>query len=226
MKIVLFDFCDTLVSFQTADAYTDYVVDTCGCRRVRHRAMLYEYLRHLKWGSIFLARYGYLNKRMNLWKIKGISKSVLEEKAEKFYREKILPNLHRPVIDILKAYQQGGYKTYIVSGGYEIYLRFFVEEYELDGLFSTRLKYKRNNIFSGHVLGKDCMDEEKVRKLERYFKGKKIEDSISYSDSISDLPLLKWTKRGVVVSKYRHRDWPPANGLEQIVLKDMETGHQ
>ncbi len=222
MKIALFDFCDTLVDFQTADAYTDYVVQGCPCRCVRYRAMIYGYFRNLKWGAKFLARHGSINKRLNLWRIKGLSHSVLEEKAEGFYYEKIVPKLQEPMLGILKAYQQAGYGTYIVSGGYDIYLRFFADEYGLEGLFSTCLKFRRNDIFSGHILGKDCMEEEKVRILERYFEGEVIDDSISYSDSMSDLPLLKWTRKGVVVSKYQYRNWPSAKGLEQIVLKDME----
>lgn len=223
MKIVLFDFCDTLVNFQTADAYTDYVVEFFATDYVRAREKIYFCLKEKRSIANYLNKHGAINKRLKLWRLKGLSRKVLEEAAEKFYKEKIVVGLQIPLIRLLKKYQSEGYKVYLVSGGYDIYLKLFVEEYKLDGLLSTKLRFKKGTVFSGYIWKKDCMNREKVKMLNQYFADKIIDFSISYSDSISDLPLLKWTDTGVVVSKFQYREWPEVNGLEQIVLSRMKN---
>ena len=37
----------------------------------------------------------------------------------------------------------------------------------------------------------------------------------------SDLPLFKWAKKGIVISKKSHRNWCDEYGLEQIVLSEL-----
>ena len=141
MKIAVFDFCDTLVNFQTADAYTDYVINVVKADSVKYRAKFYSYLKEKKRISHYLDKYGFINKRLKLWRLKGLSKKEMEEAAKQFYKEKVLSGLQMPLIKRLKKYQSEGYKIYIVSGGYDIYLQFFVQEYNLDGLLSTKLKF-------------------------------------------------------------------------------------
>lgn len=220
MKIVLYDFCDTLVNFQTADAYTDFVAGSFAKKNIEWRDRFYRYIVRFHAISAFLEKYGFLNKRLKLWRLKGLPRETLGILAKKFYEERIVPNLHMPLIRELEEYQRNGYHIYVVSGGYDLYLRLFVEQYKLDGLISTKLEFKRNDIFSGHIWMKDCMGKEKVKLLNAYFAGKNIDFSISYSDSISDLPMLQWAREGVVVSKWNHRKWPKTYGLRQIVLND------
>ena len=65
--------------------------------------------------------------------------------------------------------------------------------------------------------GKDCMREEKIRFVSKCI-ACNPEEIVVYSDSKSDLPLLLWADKGVVVSRERHREWVAENKLEEYML--------
>ena len=45
-----------------------------------------------------------------------------------------------------------------------------------------------------------------------------LEQSVAYSDSITDLPLLTIVKNGVVVSKKHSQNWVVSNNLKEIII--------
>ena len=202
-KIALFDFCDTMINFQSADAYVRYVKDN-----VPHsvRMNFLETLRGLlvKSGGMMilqrLSREGYVNKRMLLQELNGLDESIMNDLAEKFYREKIRPNYVPEVIDALKRHKAEGYRMFIVSGGYDIYLKYVASEFGFEKVIATCLEFQ-NGRFTGHYKGDDCMKVHKVDLLRNYFGRDDLKDcdSVAYSDSASDIPMMKLCRRGVAV---------------------------
>ena len=107
-KVALFDFCETLVNFQTADAFVEYVRANCKDNKHMH-----------KWNNIrlFLIKTRIIpilsrllpkisiHKRIVLYQLKGKTKIELSEYAQCFYKNMILPNLIHEVIDELKKLQ-------------------------------------------------------------------------------------------------------------------------
>jgi len=220
MKIALFDFCETLVNYQTADYYVEYTL------KKYNRIIFYKKITEMPIIKDVIERNWKIRKKLRLFFLKGLSEKQMQEAAKEYYLEFIKPNSFPYMIKMIKEYQDKEYSTYIVSGGYGIYINEYVKEYGLDGVIANEFKYtekKGIKIFSGFIQGKDCMDYEKIDRLIQLFKNCKIDASISYSDSLSDLPLLKWTDTGVLVSKYKERKSAKENGLEQIVLKDLES---
>lgn len=204
MRIALFDFCDTLVNFQTADPFVTFTLKSA---EQDSTGIFYcsENISEPK------SKEKYLNQ------LKGLSRTFIYQCAEKYYKTCIKPNLYSRMISILRRYIRLQYKVYLVSGGYEPYLRYFAKDYGIDGVIANEFLFK-NQIFTGKIDGTDCMGEEKVCRIENMFFKKNIDYSISYSDSISDLPLLKWTEEGVVVSRKSLRKWASNERLYQIVL--------
>lgn len=219
-KIALFDFCETIVDFQSADAFCEFV-------------KTHEKIKHTKWGSIrvFLNRTKlikivqlfykdeYVNKIILLKEIKGLPKSRMEDLGMSYYKEIIKSHLIPVVVNEINQMKEKGYKIFIVSGGYDIYLKYFVDEYFIDGCICTELLFN-NDVFSGKYIGHDCLGNEKVNRLKRYFgitNDFTNMDSVSYSDSKSDLPLLKFSKKGVVVSKKKELSWIKENKLETLI---------
>lgn len=231
MKIAVFDFCNTIVNFSTADAFVHFAVDsTADCRIIRrYQSCLWNigYLSKMENGHGRRFKEAIknmnLNKRILLWQLRGVEKDAIERYAYQFYIETITPAFHPSILGRIAKYRDCGYTIFVASGGYDVYLQYFAEQFGIDALLCTRLKFCRNK-FTGCIEGIDCMGENKVRLLEEYVQGScgdsLIEDSIAFSDGKSDLPLLKWAKRGVVVSKSRHRTWAKENGLEEIVLTE------
>ncbi|GHT86418.1 hypothetical protein FACS1894137_11980 [Spirochaetia bacterium] len=61
------------------------------------------------------------------------------------------------------------------------------------------------------------MGKNKVKIIEKVFADIKLDDTVSYSDSKSDIPLLKWTTIGVVVSKNHHQPWINDDNFKEII---------
>lgn len=218
-KIVFFDFCGTLVPFQSAPRYINFVVDNyprkAALRRRKIRTIL-EKLHmphHLERFSKGLIK----RKEIELCPLKGYKEEVLNEAAQRFYAEVIKPNLIPEVMKEYHRYQQEGYRVVLISGGFGIYLRYFAEEHGIDknDVISSNVQIKRGKA-TGKLEGLDCMGQNKVILLEQQFDKDKIY-SEAISDSPSDLPLLKWVNRGIAVCPIP--TWNKQYGFDVIYWK-------
>ena len=162
-KVALFDFCDTIVSFQTANAFVEYAIHRF--KRRRGFYSLYKLVNKTKLISgfyYFFIGHG-ASKRIPLLFLKGIEKNDLECIAHDFYNERIRPNFIFPVLKQIKMRQEEEYQTIIVSGGYNIYIDFFAKEYGIDCVLANEIIYK-NNRCTGRY-GEECMGKNKVARL-------------------------------------------------------------
>lgn len=216
MNIALFDFCDTLVNFQTADAYVFFV---CNHAKKQHGQKTHPAPLKLKAAKIadkFLRLS--LHKQCILGLLQGFSYEELDTYAKQYYDECIRTAFVRPVLDELVEKKRTGYKIYLVSGGYDIYLKYFVNEFQIDGCISTKIMFK-NGLCQGKFDGNDCLGRQKVIEVGKYFKN--LENGSNnicvYSDSKSDLPLMRWAGRGIVVSEGMHQSWANKEFLEEII---------
>lgn len=221
-KLALFDFCETLVSFQTADAFVDFVRSKTGNAWMNFLERILVYLKRLRIIVIFnrfLRNYSF-EKRVKLLQLKGLSYHQLNRYAGEYYHEIIKPNLISPVLDEMQNLVNQRYELCLVSGAYYIYLYYFAEENKIKHVISTEITYKGSGkICCGTISGKDCREHQKVKRILTYFNDRNIDwkDSISYSDSLTDLPLLQFTGTGVVVSQDQSQSWVKHHNLTEIV---------
>ena len=200
MKVALFDFCDTIVNFQTADVFVRYCLNKENLLDDNEKK---------------------LSKLDKLMLLSGLKRDYIKKMAYDFFCEMIKPNLYKPVVDLMKWLKtEKKYNIYVVSGGYQVYIDFFCNEYNLDGVISNDFIFE-NNVFTGNIIENDCMGIEKVYRVKKYFQNIEVTDTIFVSDSISDKPLLDWVDVGIVVSKEKHRNWCDEYRYQQIVIKDL-----
>lgn len=216
-KVALFDFCETLANFQTADPFVDYVRESKQSKRMifwERLKKLHDKSRIVGLIEYFFFRNQSLAKRLKCYQLKGLSKLYLEKMAKCYYDEVIRPNLIPKMVDELEKLKDS-YKIYLVSGGYDLYLNYFVKEFSLDGCISTKIKFE-DGVCTGTFDGKDCMNFNKVKLLDHFFKVKP-NHVIAYSDSKSDLPMLRWADEGIVVIKNNRGNWNNHYNFKEIV---------
>ena len=221
-KLALFDFCETLVSFQTADAFIDYVRSKESSLYMR---LLNTILIALSMAKVIafinkLFPNSGISKRIKLLQLRGFTFNKLDILAEFYYREVIKPNLIDTVVSKMKECTQQNYEVSIVSAGYFQYLKFFAKDFNIKHLIATEIEFdKMGKRCLGTISGKDCIHVEKINRINEYFDGQKVEykKSISYSDSITDLPLLTMTGEGVVVSRTRSQSWSHLYKFKEII---------
>ena len=182
--VAIFDFCETIVNFQTADPFVDFTSK----KNIRNKLIdIFCY---------FVARTPFVNKmhkRLKLLKLFGLTKE---------YFEKILRYSEiKVIIDRINYHKKRGDLIIIASGGYNSYLEVFGSAMDISIIVSTEILF-RNNICMGLINGPDCLNENKKTKLLKVINWHSIDEANSffYSDSLSDLPMFKIVKNGFLVS--------------------------
>ena len=217
-KVALFDFCETLANFQTADAYVRYVQSHSvptneGFRllcNILNQSRVLGVIRRLKPKSS-------IDKRFILKQMKGRTFEEMDHLAKDYYEKQIKPNLIEPVVAELRKLQSEGYVIYVISAGYDIYLKYFIEDFKVDGLLSTKVEFK-NGICTGKFDGQDCMFDYKINYINSAIQGDHSQ-WMALSDSVTDLPMLELVGNPIVVSRNKSQNWAEKRNMKQIIWK-------
>ena len=219
-QLIIFDFCETLVNIQTADNFVLWVLEK---EKVNSKFQL-DFIRRLKkikFITILNVLFPRLNfeKRLMLRLLKNLSQETINENA-KNYADWLKGKWILELKDLFMKHVDNGAKIVVISGGYEIYLKYFFAEFPEVVVFGTKIEFK-NGKLTGMIDGKDCMFQEKVNILDIWIEtsGQNMEKSVVFSDSISDLPLLKWANEGFVVSHKKEQNWAKMNNLKEIIWR-------
>lgn len=124
--------------------------------------------------------------------LNGIQEEKLSELMKEFYHQKLSKILYKDAIDTIKKLKDQGCLIYLISASPEAYLKELYEIKEVDMIIGTKLEYGNSRYT---IQGNNCKGEEKVKRLMEVLEKENIEvdfkNSYMYSDSLSDLPLLK-----------------------------------
>lgn len=217
-KVAIFDFCETLVNFQTADAFVNYVRERTKSEKMKVKNTIGIILRKARIIPILslIFKRSSLNKRVILWQLRGFDIDQLNQFAEDYYEDIIRPNFIKPVVNELKSLKNKGWRIVIASGGYEIYLKYFCSDFNisLKDLIAVRIGFS-NKKCSGTFDGGDRL-WDKVEQLESRF-DRNVVSSVAYSDSITDLPMLQWADEGIVVRREDKESWSRIYKFKEIV---------
>ena len=223
-KVAIFDFCETLVSVQSADRFIDFVRN----KNPSNKLNFIEFIRLLLTKLMFfrvlnkLLPNNPLHKKLKLYQLKGFSKSILDSFAKKYFDDLLKKNIINEVYKILLEKKKENYEIVILSGGYTIYLKYFSNFFQISpkNIIGTDILFTNNGHCTGRIKGLDCMKKNKIIKLKENLNISEfdLKNSISFSDSISDLPLLKFVGTGVFVGKF-DKKWRKENGLKKVIWK-------
>lgn len=220
MNLVIFDFCETLVHFQTADRFVDFVIEKEKYRKYRWLDFMSRLLYKFKIIVLVNKLWPKLNpmKRLKLMQIRGVSEGTIDYLAEEFYQSEIKPKLILPLYELLLKHREQNDFIIIISGGYAPYISLFTEQHQLNQYFATEIAFADQKV-TGLFEGKDCLFDQKVVLLNQFVAENKLtfQKSIAYSDSISDLPLLQWADEAFVVSKNKSQPFAKQFGFKEII---------
>lgn len=220
-RIAIYDFCETIVQFQTANAFIDFV---CNEGKPSLRFYLYRLFILINKSRlisviyrIFYGRGG--GKRLPALFLKGLSKTQINESAHRFYESRLKISFIEPVIQEILNRKKEGYEIAIISGGYEVYINEFAKHFPVDYVIANEFIHKDGKC-TGRF-GIDCMENNKVRLLKERIdiSDADLRESYFYTDSISDLPLLSLVGNRIIVSKGHHQSWAnQQNGITKEII--------
>jgi HAD superfamily phosphoserine phosphatase-like hydrolase len=105
--------------------------------------------------------------------------------AREFWKEEYPNEFNKEIKAKLDRYKQEGMRVVCATGALEVYVKpLFDELYPVDLVFGTQTKYNGETYI---VEGKACKDEEKIKRLDKHFKGKSYKIVAAFSDSKEDI---------------------------------------
>ncbi len=114
----------------------------------------------------------------------------------------ILPRIYPQMIDEVRAHQDEGRPTFIVSAAGDGIVSLLAGVLDMDGGIGTRYQVDAEGNYTGYLDGGLVYGEGKVPHMQRFAEahGIDLEASWAYSDSASDLPMLELVGNPVVVN--------------------------
>jgi HAD superfamily hydrolase (TIGR01490 family) len=114
----------------------------------------------------------------------------------------ILPRVYPQMLDEVHHHQDEGRATFIVSAAGNEMVRELARVLQMSGGIGTAYEVGSDGFYTGRLDGPFVYGEGKVEAMERFAAEHKIDlaDSWAYSDSASDLPMLRAVGNPVVVN--------------------------
>jgi HAD superfamily hydrolase (TIGR01490 family) len=114
----------------------------------------------------------------------------------------ILPRVYPQMLDEVHAHQDAGRATFIVSAAGNGVVEHLAHVLGMEGGIGTRYEVDADGAFTGRFDGPFVYGPGKVEAMEAFAAGHDIDlgDSYAYSDSMSDLPMLRAVGHPVVVN--------------------------
>lgn len=194
-RLAIFDFCGTLVSFQTADRFVDFV---CAARPTRTASAVETVRRTLRGWRLL---HGSLHKRVHLLRLRGMDSSWIDRQAARYLTDELLPNEYPEIARRLAEHRDRGDTVVINSAGLSCYLRRYAEMRGIETVIGVELAVAGGRL-TGRIQGPNTYGRKKVEILRRRFDlaAFDLAGSSVYSDSLTDLPLFELVGRRYFVT--------------------------
>ena len=114
----------------------------------------------------------------------------------------VLPRIYPQMLALAHQHQDAGRSVYIVTAASRELAEILARVLALDGAIGSQFSEVRDGVFTGRPTGLFIYGTEKALAIEQLARRRKIDlaSSYAYSDSASDLPMLRVVGKPVVVN--------------------------
>ncbi len=164
-----------------------------------------------------LARWGLEHIRFRLWgstdertaevlsEVKELLSGVPEREIERLAPDLlagVLPRIYPPMLEEVRVHQDAGRATFIVSAAGNGLVEILARVLGMDGGIGTRYEVDGHGVLTGSIVEPFVYGDGKVEAMRAFAARHEIdlEESWAYSDSASDLPMLRAVGRPVAVN--------------------------
>jgi phosphatidylglycerophosphatase C len=133
-------------------------------------------------------------KELFLLFLYGLKENEVSQFAKEFWDNTGMENFNSTITALFNRKE---YRIICISASPELYLKPILEVYQIE-LIGTRIGLERNRY---KIIGENCKGSEKANRLREYLNTSEVQIAESYSDSLSDLPLFKLSKKGFLIDE-------------------------
>ena len=203
MKLVLFDLDNTLLSGDSNVLWCEFLTAQCMVDGDAVRARNADLQARYHNGTVGLQEF----TDFYLGLLAGQSPRYWEPIRQKFLAQAIIPRIGRDARELANRHLGAGDLVVMITATNRFITELTAASFGIDNLIATDPQVS-DGLFTGGSVGVLNMREGKVVRLHQWLtsRGLSLEtlDSIAYSDSINDLPLLKAVNCAVAVDPDPH----------------------
>ena len=215
-KLTLFDLDGTLLPIDSDHAFGQFLVEqgwvdatTWGRRNDQFYA---DYL------AGQLDQDAYVEFATSGWRHRG--RAAAEAMRERFMQERLLPALQPQALELVRRHQQAGDLVAMVTATNRFVTEPIAAAFGIDTLIAVELHRDDEGWYTGAIAGTPSFREGKITRVQQWLAGLGLAkadfaQSICYSDSPNDLPLLEWVSHPVATNPSaqlatiaEQRGWP------------------
>ncbi len=147
----------------------------------------------------------HVKESMMRWTLSGRERGELEEMAEKFANFEVGAGLRRQAKAVLERHRQAGDRIIVASAAVDLIVNPIAARLGITDIVCTKMAYDQNNFLSKKLGSQNCYGTGKLEMVKSYL-NKDLDynrDDVHitmYSDSRSDLDILRWADVGIAVN--------------------------
>ncbi|MDD2775675.1 MAG: HAD-IB family hydrolase [Gallionella sp.] len=224
MKLALFDLDNTLLNGDSDFEWSQFLIRIGVLDRelfeVRNQAFYDQY----KAGTLDIVAF----LDFQLKPLSHHARTTLNAWHEQFMHETVFPMMTASARDLVEQHRMAGDICVIITATNRFVTGPIAQAYGVEHLIATEPE-ERDGEFTGGVADVPCFREGKITRLnnwlaERGWTLESFSDSVFYSDSMNDLPLLSMVQTPIAVNPdptlYQHAE---QHGWPIISLRDTPT---
>ncbi len=198
MKLVLFDLDNTLLDGDSDFEWAQFLIEKKILDKDSYESRNEQFYRAYQSGTLDIMEF----LDFQLRPLSQYSRHQLNDWHKDFMREKIHPMIKDPARELVHRFE--GELIAIVTATNAFITRPIADEFGVKHLIATDLEEKKGE-FTGRVVGLPSFKEGKVKRVDSWlssigFAKHSFEESLFFSDSINDLPLLEEVHTPVAVN--------------------------
>ena len=178
-------------------------------------------------GALYMAKLitAETSKQTTLAFLKGKTREEVDQIAQDFCREVLIPNLYPEGLARIRRHQQEGAEVWLISASTAFYLEPIREHLKLSGLIATRMHVDEKGVYSGLIDGHNCRGVEKTLRLAEVLAATDsmvdYAASYAYGDTAGDIPMLMLCQHKTAVNPRKKllRGLKGADGVEVVRWK-------
>ncbi|MCS6944139.1 MAG: HAD family hydrolase [Sutterellaceae bacterium] len=200
MKLALFDLDHTLLPIDSASAWSRFVVARAGLDTRVYGERIRAFAAAYRAGNFDVE--AYLAFQLDL--LARFPRARLEQWRARFVADQIAPHVRPPALALIARHRAEGYELALVTGTNAFVTAPIAALFGIDHLLAVQPE-EVGGRFTGRYVGTHTYRQGKVQAVEAFLAARGTSladcaDSVFYSDSINDLPLLERVRRPVATN--------------------------
>ena len=200
MNLALFDLDNTLLNGDSDFEWSQFLIRAGVLDRELFESKNLAFYEQYKAGTLDIHEF----LDFQLKPLSRHSRKMLDEWHRQFMQESVMPMMTKAARDLVKHHLDSGDICAIITATNSFVTSPIAKEFGVSNLIATEPE-RRDNEFTGRVSGTPCFREGKITRLNDWLAGQdwtleSFEDTVFYSDSLNDLPLLCRVKSPVAAN--------------------------